>query len=123
MAHKTKWWMLAALLLVCAPVTAQPAADLDGDWQGALATPSGITLHLALHVETKGAATSAILTSLDQGNVQIPVAAVTRTGDDVTLDVPMVNGGFKGRLAGDTLAGTWHQGADMPLTFTRLAAK
>jgi hypothetical protein len=34
----------------------------------------------------------------------------------------MVRASFKGTLKGDTLGGTFTQGADLPLTFTRAAA-
>ncbi|HEY4077591.1 MAG TPA: alpha/beta fold hydrolase [Rhizomicrobium sp.] len=111
------------LMMMAAPVMAQAITGLDGDWDGALAAGGGIKLRLSLHIESHDGATSAALTSLDQGNGRILVAAITRDGDAMTLDVPMVHGGFKGTLSGDghTLSGTWTQGVPLPLTFTRRA--
>jgi uncharacterized protein len=106
-----KLGLMTGLLLIAlaVPATAQKIAGLDGDWNGALVTPGG-TLHLLLHVESTATATSATLTSLDQGNAQVPVASVARNGNEVTLDLPLANAGYKGTLAGDTLTGTWTQG-------------
>lgn len=110
------------LMLVALPATAQ-VPTLDGDWDGALSPGAGILLRLALHVENHDGATSAIMTSIDQGNAQMSVSAVTQDGAAVTLDVARVHGSFKGVLSddGQTLSGTWTQGAPMPLSFARRA--
>lgn len=115
------WRGLVLLMALILPAAAQPA--LDGDWDGVLDTKAGIALRLALHVESQGAGWSATVISLDQGNTQIPVAAVTRDGATVKLDVAKVHGSFTGTLSADgqTLAGTWTQGTPLPLSFVRRA--
>jgi hypothetical protein len=119
-----KLGLTAGLLLMAlaVPAMAQEVAGVDGDWEGALATPSGVTLHLLLHVESTATATTATTFSVDQGNAAIPTT-ITRKGNDVSLDMPMVHAGYTGTLKGGTLTGTFTQGADMPLTFTRRTAK
>ena len=117
---------LMGLLLVTmpAPAMTQPIPGLDGDWDGTLAAGVGVKLRLSLHIESHDGATSAALTSLDQANSRILVVAITHEGDAVTLNIPMVHGGFKGTLSGDgnALSGTWTQGVPLPLTFARRPA-
>jgi hypothetical protein len=112
------------LLMLAASTAAQAIPALDGDWEGALTASGGIKLRLGLHIESHDGAASAALTSLDQGNGRILVAVITREGDVVTLNLPMVHGGFKGTLSsdGNTISGTWTQGVPLPLTFARRAA-
>ncbi len=51
--------------------------------------------------------------SVDQGNAEIPIGAVTVTGKQIVLDVPVVQGRYDGVLAPDgrRIEGTWRQGA------------
>jgi len=119
-----KLGMAGLLLMALAlPASAQKVAGLDGDWNGALTTPSGATLRLHLQVVSSATATMATMFSVDQGNAAIPVPTITHKGTEVTLDMPLVHASFKGALKGDTLTGTFTQGADVPLTLTREAAK
>jgi pimeloyl-ACP methyl ester carboxylesterase len=102
-----------------------PVAGLDGDWTGALMAASGAKLRLALRVRSTSETTSAKLDSLDQGVMGIVVNGLSREGDHVRFEVPVVGGAFEGVLAGDgkTLAGTWRQGGHATaLTFSHLAA-
>ena len=116
-------WMLGVVLASLAtPVMSQTINGLDGDWDGVLTVPGGAKLRLALHVESPDGAQAAILTSVDQGNVKMPVTKISRDGAAVTLEIPAVHGSFKGTLSGDTFAGIWNQGAPLPLTFTRRMA-
>ncbi|GEM_PF-7070589 len=122
---KRKLGLTAALLLMAlaAPAMAQKVTGLDGDWNGTIVTPDGHSLRALVHIESTAKATSATFTSLDQNNAQIPVAAVTRKGKDVMLDLPIAHASYKGTLAGNPLTGTWTQGsASLPLNFVRQAA-
>jgi len=99
-------------------------AGLDGDWTGALMTPGGAKLRLALRVRSTAETTSAKLDSLDQGVLGLPVRGLARQGDQVRFEVPMVEGVFEGTRSsnGQTLIGTWRQGGHaMALTFSHLA--
>jgi hypothetical protein len=110
----------AAALLVNAPAWAQAH---DGDWAGSLKAPGGQELHLILHVTTKAGATDAVLDSIDQG-ASIPSAAYKAEGNKVSILFLAVGGELEGEFApdGKTFAGTWKQGATVPLTLTRKTA-
>jgi hypothetical protein len=110
---------LAASLLLAAPAMAQA---YDGDWAGVLqAGPQ--KLRLALHVKTAGGETTAILDSLDQG-ASIPATAVKTDGGELSILFLSAGGELTAKLAADgqSLVGTWKQGATLPLTLTKQAA-
>jgi len=90
---------------------------LAGNWNGAL-DAGGQTLHLVLHLKQDGDTWSCALDSVDQGANGIP-CTVTSAANPITLDVPAVHGGYSGTLKADILTGTWTQGAELPLVFTR----
>jgi hypothetical protein len=110
---------LAAGLALAGPALAQ---TYDGDWAGTLkAGDQG--LRLVLHVKTASGATTAILESLDQG-ATIPASAVKTDGGELNALFLQVGGELKAKLSADgkTLAGTWEQGAALPLTLTKQPA-
>ena len=113
--------LLALLALACAGLAQAPAAGLAGDWEGTLDTGAG-TLRLALHVtRTDDGLYLGKLVSVDQGGAEIPLGKAAVDNRSVSLEFPLVNGTFKGELSADgsQLAGTWSQGAPLPLTFKR----
>jgi hypothetical protein len=110
---------LCAALAVSAPAMAQ---TYDGDWAGALSS-GGQALRLELHIKTEAGTSTAVLDSLDQG-ASVPSTAVKTDGGELSVLFLPIAGEFKGKLSADgkTLAGTWNQGATLPLTMTRKAA-
>jgi hypothetical protein len=97
------------------------AQDIAGDWKGTLkAGPA--ELRIVLHF-TKAADGSlkATLDSVDQGANGIPVDAVTLKDSNLSLTVSAVSGGYEGKVNADAtaIAGTWSQGAAIPLEFQR----
>lgn len=93
--------------------------DLEGTWEGPLDV-NGQILRLVLKLANGPNGATATLISLDQNNVEIPVATVTQTGSRVKLLVTMISGTFDGELKGGELAGTWMQGPlNLPLVFKR----
>jgi len=96
------------------------AQDITGDWQGVLS--AGVDLHLVLHI-TKGAdgGLKATLDSLDQGANGIPVSSVTLKDSKLSLGVDAVHGTYEGTVSADgqSIKGTWSQGAALPLEFKR----
>lgn len=102
---------------------ASPADRFVGNWIGTLATPTA-RLRLALSVtrDSTGALSAAFL-SLDQGNAKIP-ATVTLHGDTVSVLMTAASASYIGVItaAGDTLHGTFTQGAPLPLDLARSAA-
>ena len=66
-----------------------------------------------------------MLVSVDQGNAQIPVTAITQKGTKLTLQVNAVGGGYDGELTSDAtqLNGTWTQlGNSLPLNLKKAVA-
>jgi hypothetical protein len=72
---------------------------------------NGTVLRLVVKVSNQpdGAATGT-LTSVDQGGVVIPIAAVVQTGAHLKLVVPAVVGTYEGDLKDGQVTGTWTQG-------------
>jgi len=95
-------------------------SPVDGIWLGVLKTP-GPSLRVQVTVKTDASGETCKLDSLDQGAMGIPCANVTFSAPDFAFDVPAVKGHWAGKLSadGNTLEGTWTQGAGLPLTFTR----
>src|SRR5262249_6292651 len=61
------------------------------------------------------------LDSLDQGARGIPITAIVVSGRGLTFTVPAVGGSFTGTLSddGNTIDGSWTQGASLPLVLAR----
>jgi len=110
----------AALLLLQSANT-----GLDGRWEGAIsAGPAKLRVVLDISKASDGIYLGT-LTSVDQGNVKIPIDQIQMTGDSVRLEVRSVRGIFEGTINSDKtqLKGTWTQGGPtIPLEFARTAA-
>lgn len=94
--------------------------SLVGTWEGSLDI-QGKVLRLAFKLARQADGTGGgTLISVDQGGVEIPIAAVIQNGTRVRLLTPTIVGAFEGELKGDQLAGTWTQGpGSLPLILTR----
>ena len=113
------------LIMFVPAATFAGAQDIVGDWQGTLSA-GGQELRLVLHI-TKAADNSlkATLDSIDQpGGNGIPVSSISLKDSKLDLGVEMVHGTYEGKVApdGNTITGTWSQGAALPLEFKRAAA-
>lgn len=101
--------------------TAMPAADLAGDWAGALDV-GAVQLRLVLKVEAAAdGSLSAVLDSVDQG-AKMPVETIALDGRTLRFSIPSIGGAYEGTLAaaGDAFEGTWSQGGrSLPLTLAR----
>ncbi|MGA2979908.1 MAG: alpha/beta hydrolase [Terriglobales bacterium] len=96
------------------PVGASQTADgrsVTGEWQGMVSR-----LHLIVTIEQAADGTlSGKLTSVDQGNVTIPIDAVSFTpGGTLQLELKSVQAAYEAKLSDDAseLVGTWHQGGN-----------
>lgn len=105
----------AAASFSAASAFAQTVADFMGEWNGVLDLGAQ-QLRLRLVVVEGPAST---LYSVDQGNSAIPVGATRIEGDQLTLDIPVIRAGFRGRLTGGRIEGTFTQGGALPLIFQR----
>jgi hypothetical protein len=95
--------------------------DVEGTWEGALDV-NGTTLRLRLILANGSAGATGMLVSLDQNNVEIPIATITQENTRLKLILSTISGAFDGELKGGELAGTWTQGpVAAPLVFRRAA--
>ena len=93
--------------------------ELEGSWEGSLDV-KGQILRLVLKLANGANGATGVLVSLDQNNVEIPVATVTQQGSRLKLLVTMIGGTFDGELKDGQLTGTWTQGPlNLPLVFKR----
>jgi uncharacterized protein (TIGR03435 family) len=115
---KLMLWMIS---LAALSGTALNAQNLTGTWQGTL-SPGAQTLRIVVKVSI-GAddKPKAVMYSIDQGAQPINASAVSREGSTVKMTVPALNGSYEGKLSadGDTITGTWTQGAPLPLNLSR----
>ncbi|HEX2208188.1 MAG TPA: alpha/beta fold hydrolase [Longimicrobium sp.] len=115
--------LAAAAVLGGAPAQAQtPGAGktVAGSWGGAL-EPGPVRLRMKLMVQPADSGFSATFVSVDQGGASFP-ATVQTTADSVIFTAAAVGGSYRAVLSanGDTLTGTWHQGAGtLPLVMVR----
>jgi len=115
---------LALWLIVFAAASgALYAQDIAGTWQGTLQPPGGgPALRIVMQVsKTDGQALSAVMRSIDQGGQPINAGAVSLQGSTFKFAVPAIGGNYEGRLSadGNTISGTWTQGAPAPLNLAR----
>ncbi|HET9330672.1 MAG TPA: serine hydrolase domain-containing protein [Steroidobacteraceae bacterium] len=108
---------LAALAALAAPLAAAPGAALAGDYLGTLGP-----LHLRLHLAVGADGTlSGTLDIPEQGARGLACSDFKLEHDAFSFAVPSVHGTWQGTVgdAGRTLNGTWHQGAEVALNFSR----
>ncbi len=117
---------LLSLLLIFVAVFTQPlvAQTLDGTWQGTLGGPPG-GLRVVLHISAKpGDPPSAEAFSIDQGPDPMHVDTVAISGQQLNFSIKAIGGSYTGILQpeGNSIHGTWNQGAPLPLNFVRATA-
>jgi pimeloyl-ACP methyl ester carboxylesterase len=105
-----------------APAQAADAHSITGEWQGMVAR-----LHLVVKIEQAADGTlSGKLTSVDQGNITIPIDAVTfAPSTGLRLELKSISASYEGKLSADgsELVGTWQQGGNsIALSFHRPGA-
>ena len=98
------------------------AQDLTGDWQGTV-TPATQSFRLILHVEKANAGWMATFASIDQGTdrgLTIPADSATVQGSGFKFTLPDGRS-YDGKISadGNSIAGTWRFGRDLPLEFKR----
>ncbi len=96
--------------------------SVAGEWQGMVSR-----LHLVVKIDQAADGTlSGKLTSVDQGNVTIPIDAVSLTPDGaLKLDLKSAGAAYEAKLSDDgkELIGTWKQGGNsVPLSLHRPGA-
>jgi hypothetical protein len=92
---------------------------IAGKWQGtSQAGPQKLRIIFKIALENDNL--KATLYSIDQPSPPI-AASITRDGSTVKVSVPSLNGNYEGKLSadGNSMAGTWTQGAPLPLNLAR----
>jgi hypothetical protein len=104
------------------PAKSTPLAkQFEGTWEGAL-DAMGTKLRLVCKLANKEGVGAGTLTSVDQGNAEIPISSVTQKDSSLVLEVSAVGGTYKGNInaAGNQLTGTWTQGmGSLPLVLNK----
>ncbi len=104
------------------PPSAALSKELEGDWEGALeAGGQRLALLLRLGRNPDGTATGSI-TSVDQGNVEIPITTIMQADKSLKFEIRAINGSYSGTLSGDgkQITGNWTQaGNTAPLSFKK----
>ncbi len=115
-------WMIASTVFTGSAF----AQSLTGTWQGTLQPPQGTKeLRIVIKISTTDTDTlKADLYSIDQATPAIPANAVARSGSTIKMSVDRIGGSYEGKLSGDgnSISGTWTQGAPMPLNLARATA-
>jgi pimeloyl-ACP methyl ester carboxylesterase len=109
MKFKVPWLAVVGLLLLTSSIYAQ---ELAGDWQGTLqAGNPQLRLIIKFRPADSGGWTGALY-SIDQGfdrGLRQPLVSIARQGEQLQFVVEGGRGAFEGRIAGDTIEGTWTQ--------------
>jgi uncharacterized protein (TIGR03435 family) len=110
--------MLGIIALAALPGSALQAQNFTGTWQGTLkAGPQ--ELRTVIKISLDDDKLKAILYSIDQ-KAQIPFSSVTKDGSTIKMAIAGL-GGYEGKLSadGNSITGTFTQGAPFPLNLTR----
>jgi uncharacterized protein len=95
--------------------------NVAGKWLGIIKTP-GMDLRIAFEIsQTKEGGYTAVVHSIDQGAMNIPMSTVTLSGDKLHLELKSAFV-YEGRLRpdGGTIEGNWIQGDSTPLVMKRV---
>jgi hypothetical protein len=105
-----KAFFFTALMLICAaPLAAQ--SNIDGPWHGAISI-GGMAIDINVRFASQGDSLSATIDVPQQGAQGLELKRVSRSGDSVHFELPSGLGlaAFDGARAGDSIAGSFHQG-------------
>ncbi len=103
------------------------AQALTGTWQGALKIPQAKNgeLRVVIKIATTDAdKLKADFYSIDQQSPAIPATTVSQSGSTLKMTWPPMNATFEGKVSedGNTITGTFTQGAPLPLTLVKATA-
>jgi uncharacterized protein (TIGR03435 family) len=115
MKKLTLWMTVLAALLG----SALQAQSITGNWQGTLqAGPQKVRIVFKIALENDKL--KATLYTVDRPSEPI-ATTIALDGSSVKITIPAINGKYEGKLSGDenSIAGTWTQGAPLPLNLAR----
>jgi uncharacterized protein (TIGR03435 family) len=111
--------MLWMMVLAALPGGALQAQNITGNWQGTLQAGSQ-KLRIVFTVALENDKLKATLHIVDQPSAPI-ATTITRDGSTIKMTIPALNGNYEGKLSadGNSIAGTWTQGAPQALNLAR----
>ena len=113
---KLTLWIMA---LAAFQGSALQAQSITGNWQGTLqAGPQKVRIVFKVALENDKLTAS--LRTIDQPSPPI-ATTITQDGSTVKMTIPALNGKYEGKLSGDgnSIVGTWSQGAPLALNLAR----
>jgi len=116
---KLMLWITALAAFAGSTLLAQ---SLTGTWQGSLKLPNGKELRTVVKIETTDKdALKGTFYSIDQSPQPIPTGPITLQGSTMKMAIPAIGGNYEGKLSADgkSIAGTFTQGAPIPLSLTK----
>ena len=113
-------WMLWMIALAALSGRALDAQNITGEWQGTLKAGQR-ELRTIFKISLDDDKLKAVLFVIEQPGPGIPASAITKDGWNIKMTVAQVNGSYEGKLSADgqSITGTWTQGAPLPLNLTR----
>jgi uncharacterized protein (TIGR03435 family) len=110
-------WMIA---LAALPGSALQAQNIAGTWQGALRSGPQ-ELRVVFKIALDDDKLKAAFYSIDQQSPAITVNTITKDGSTVKMTIAALNGTYEGKVSadGNSITGTWSQGAPLPLNLAR----
>lgn len=96
------------------------AQKIIGNWKGNIDV-NGMQLPILFHFtkDDSGNITGTWASPKQNAN-GLPFSGIHVNGDSIHLDIQMINGSYRGRFINDdSIAGTWNQGHQIPLNFSR----
>ena len=113
---KLTLWMMA---LAALQGTALLAQNITGNWQGTLEVPQR-KLRIVFKIALVNDKLQATLYTADQPSPPI-ATTITRDGSNVKMTIPSFAATYEGKLSadGNSITGTFSQGAQLPLTLAR----
>jgi uncharacterized protein (TIGR03435 family) len=113
--------MLGGLVLAAVSASALFAQNLTGSWQGTLQTPQR-ELRLVFKITRAADEKLQVMGySIDQTGQGFAANPATFQGGTLKLTIPAISGSYEGKLSadGNSIVGTFSQGAPLPLTLVK----
>jgi len=114
--------MLSIVALVAFSRGALYAQNFTGTWQGTLKPQGPRELRIVIKISVgDDDKLKAELYSIDQPGPAIPASQISRDGSTLKMAVLAIGGNYEGKLGadGNSITGTWTQGAPLPLNLVR----
>ena len=114
-------FVVVLVLVALSHGAAAQAPNMAGNWQGTLQAGKELRIVFVI-ANADGGGLRATMHSIDQGGQGIPVNTATLQGSTLRMSVAVITGNFEGTVSpdGQTIAGTWTQGAgNLSLTLRR----